>query len=1126
MPSTKRLCERAGLSTCIVVLLMIIPGAPAAAAEGDVPGCKPVIGRVVSRQGTVEIRRTGDSVWHRVERLDTQVCDGDAVRTGPRSRAALWLQPENLIRLDQRTAVTIAANQAETKVEFFTSGQVSADPDCGAAYFISRFPRNFGVKTPFLSAAIKGTEFLVGAQCSATTLAVFEGIVEAQELLTGRTFLVESLQQIRVGPGLPSTIPIPIKPRDGVQWTIHYPRLVARGSTALEPRPDQCAIAPDEPECGVAHIEELLSLGAIAEAKSAIDGLRAKGLGGADLPAIDSVVHLVLNERRNALALAEGAVASDPSSERAWTALSFSKQAKSDHEGALEAARSAVRVSSQSALAKTREAEVLLTLGRFADADVAARAALSLDSEEPRALQVLGFVQLARSESASAQRTLQKSLEIDPSDPQTRLGLGLAKIRQRNLEGGREDIEIATALDPTNAVIRTYLGRAYFEENKSDRDKLAGEQFKLAKQLDPFDPTPWFYEAARKQQSNRLGEAVVEMRRSNELNDRRSVYRPAAALDQDAAARAAGLARVLSELRFDKPAFQTTADALTEDPSSFAAQQHLSDLTRYEDRQQVAHTSSGLQAQLRAPLGADTRLVGLTSTNSLDPGRPFLSTDSIGPPRPGLYDFDPLFSGPGFRLRARGLTGSFGTGAYELAASSASDRSSVAFGLAHVESDGQRENNDQARDAYAALISIKPTSAITLQVDAQLSEAKFGDLPIRWDETAILASNRNTERFGTGRLGMRAQLSADSELLFTVTQAESMGQLDISGLFPIWIGINGSVTGAEAQYTHNLGVVRMLAGLSFIEGTRRVLLDFPGFGTFPSKAGNREQTAYIYATVMPFGPRFRLIAGAAWDDSKLHSILVNEERVQPKWGVLWQLTQSTTLRWTSLGGTRRLLPGNQTLEPVQVAGFTQLYDDPFGTVARQMTAQLDQRVGDRLFLGGGAGIRRLSVPFTAFDAFGQPIGARTPWTERQGFGYANWLMSDSVALSLQSTREAFERSVDNQGIGSFLKLTQWVTPLTLQWLSPSGIGASARATYLSQNGIFCAANAFVCDLEGTESTVFVDLGVSYRLPRRFGSIGIDLLNVFDEKFKYQSVDTSQFVPFSGRALFARVAINF
>lgn len=110
MPSTKRLCERAGLSTCIVVLLMIVPGAPAAAAEGDVPGCKPVIGRVVSRQGTVEIRRTGDSVWHRVERLDTQVCDGDAIRTGPRSRAALWLQPENLIRLDQRTAVTIAGS--------------------------------------------------------------------------------------------------------------------------------------------------------------------------------------------------------------------------------------------------------------------------------------------------------------------------------------------------------------------------------------------------------------------------------------------------------------------------------------------------------------------------------------------------------------------------------------------------------------------------------------------------------------------------------------------------------------------------------------------------------------------------------------------------------------------------------------------------------------------------------------------------------------------------------------------------------------------------------------------------------------------------------------------------------
>ncbi|MBX9629716.1 MAG: FecR domain-containing protein [Burkholderiales bacterium] len=395
MPSTKRLCERAGLSTCIVVLLMIVPGAPAAAAEGDVPGCKPVIGRVVSRQGTVEIRRTGDSVWHRVERLDTQVCDGDAIRTGPRSRAALWLQPENLIRLDQRTAVTIAGSEAETKVEFFASGQVSADPDCGAAYFISRFPRNFGVNTPFLSAAIKGTEFLVAAQCSATTLAVFEGIVTARELLTGREFLVTSLEQVSVGPGLPSTIPIPIKPRDGVQWTIYYPRIRERYQQDQRYQADVCATGqPGSVECAFGNVEALLAVGAIKEAQAGLVQLRVAGIGGSSIAALEAVILIALNERDSALGLAESAVQSEPENFRAWSALSYARQAKLDLQGALGAAERASALEG-GAFGLARVSELLLALGRTHEATAIAEKAVATDPQEPRALQVLGFCQLA-----------------------------------------------------------------------------------------------------------------------------------------------------------------------------------------------------------------------------------------------------------------------------------------------------------------------------------------------------------------------------------------------------------------------------------------------------------------------------------------------------------------------------------------------------------------------------------------------------------------------------------------------------------------------------------------------------------------------------------------------------------
>ena len=76
-----------------------------------------------------------------------------------------------------------------------------------------------------------------------------------------------------------------------------------------------------------------------------------------------------------------------------------------------------------------------------------------------------------------------------------RLGFGLAIIRDGDLTAGREQIEIAVALDPTNSLIRSYVGKAYYEENTKARDKLAAIQFGFAKQLDPKDPTPWFYDA-------------------------------------------------------------------------------------------------------------------------------------------------------------------------------------------------------------------------------------------------------------------------------------------------------------------------------------------------------------------------------------------------------------------------------------------------------------------------------------------------------------------------------------------------------------------------------------------------------------------------------------------------------
>ena len=125
--------------------------------------------------------------------------------------------------------------------------------------------------------------------------------------------------------------------------------------------------------------------------------------------------------------------------------------------------------------------------------------------DRARTNMVLGFAALARVDTAGRQDRLRACNRARVRQPLARLGLGLAKIRDGDLEGGRGDIEIAAALSPEDPIIRSYLGKAYFDER---REPLPAAQFDLAEKSIPWIPTPWFYDAIRKQTLNRPVEAL------------------------------------------------------------------------------------------------------------------------------------------------------------------------------------------------------------------------------------------------------------------------------------------------------------------------------------------------------------------------------------------------------------------------------------------------------------------------------------------------------------------------------------------------------------------------------------------------------------------------------------------
>jgi hypothetical protein len=116
-------------------------------------------------QGSVEVQRAGSKSWTQVKRLDTSLCAGDRLRTGTSSRAALFLQPETLVRVDQNTTITLnQLNEGDRSRVFAcrTCGGSDERQVLWGGLLHHALPKEIQGQTPHMNAAVEGTEFMVG----------------------------------------------------------------------------------------------------------------------------------------------------------------------------------------------------------------------------------------------------------------------------------------------------------------------------------------------------------------------------------------------------------------------------------------------------------------------------------------------------------------------------------------------------------------------------------------------------------------------------------------------------------------------------------------------------------------------------------------------------------------------------------------------------------------------------------------------------------------------------------------------------------------------------------------------------------------------------------------------------
>ncbi|MEN6439816.1 MAG: TonB-dependent receptor, partial [Syntrophobacter sp.] len=872
-----------------------------------------------------------------------------------------------------------------------------------------------------------------------------------------------------------------------------------------------------------------LTSGRAAEAESDLEIAISLDPGYSYAFALKSILALVQNRKDLALDLADKAVSLNSTSPAALIALSYVQQARFDLDGALANIRKAADSEPRDGLVWARLSELQLSKGELSTALETAREAVLRNPGLARTQTVLGFAYLAQIRIEESKKAFSKAIRFDQTDPLPRLGLGLALIRDGDLKEGRTEIEIAAMLDPNNSLIRSYLGKAYFEEKQ---DEKAAKELALAKELDPRDPTPWFYDAIRKDTINRPVEALKDLQKSMQLNDNRAVYRSRLLLDQDLAARSASMGRIYNDLGFQQRALVEGTKSLDADPSSFSTHRLLADSYASLPRHEIARVSELLQSQLLQPV-------------NINPIQPQLAEAKLyflqntGPMAPSVNEYNTLFNRNRLAFLGSTILGERDNIGEEVVHSAVLGRVSYSVGQFHYQDSGFRDNNDLSRDIFNTFIQASPDPRTSVQAEYRNTFSERGDRDVRFDLKNFNSSTRTDNELQSIRFGLHHIFSSNSEVIGSFIHADG----DVTNKTDVPTSMPGFTLNsqASADTAGNMGEIqhifrsrrfRLISGAGYLDQdieSKRLFTLSPSFFTIPATTSERQVTHgnfYAYSQV-DLPANFTWTLGLAGDFLDLGS--ENYDQISPKFGVTWTPVPSTTFRGAIFRSFQRPLLTQQTIEPTQVAGFNQLFDDQqaAGTDTWRQGVGVDHKFSDTLF--GGLEFSRRDID-VLINATVISVGSSTPsssyciaaWEENLMRAYLYWAFHPRLSATIEFQYEELKR---DQNPDYYDLITTYRLPFGVNYFHPNGFFVKLKPTVVFQKGRFLGVNSDTY-LPGEDTFVTLDASLGVLLPGRWGVISLEARNLFDQSYNFQDTDPANPTISPRRLIFLRYTISF
>lgn len=1102
-------CSLLKLSVLIVMLLILHP----VMAEGEV-------GEVVSVLGTAQVLREGQ--WQAIHSGD-KVAARQLLRTGPGSRMAVQLANGTQLKINANSQLEL--KDISPRPQAFVSASAHTVRNILRILSGEVWIRNNGeplqIQTLPATATIRGTEFDLAVPGDTARLVVLEGLVELANPQGEVVVAANEAATVRLGEAPRKTVLL--HPTDAVQWSLYYPSAsLPFGQPPEAVGPAGRATAPSPRDAHVRAAVHALTTGQPQRALRELEQTLALDPHDADARALQSNIYLVQNRKAAALRAARQAIRANPTSPSGYLALSAVQQANFQLESALSSARRATALDPDNPRARIQEARLLFGMGRTGEAYALTEGLLQRAPKDPVLESTWGFLLLARGRVGQAIVAFERAIALDSTLGEPHLGLGLARFRQNQTRAAVAEMRKASLLESKASLYQSYLGKAYYEVKN---DALAGKYLARAKQLDPHDPTPFFYDAIRLQSINRPAEAFQELHHSIELNDNRAVYRSRLLLDEDRAARSAHLARIYDSLGFDRLAQLEASESLSLDPANYSAHRFLADSYTNRPRHEIARVSELLQAQLLQPANINPVQPSLAEASLITPSGAGIGLVSFN-------EYTSLFERDRSQWLTSALGGNHGTWGDEQLVSGITGPWSYSLGQFHYETDGFRENNDQRHDIYDAFAQFAATPTLSLQAEVRRRKLDEGDIRLKFDPDSYSQDDRRKLEQDTWRLGVHAIPIANDPLVAVFTHTDRDVDLDQvhSQGDGLTIAETSAIDGddAQAQQLIRTGISDLILGLGVSSFQAYKRLDFSmgqlPVGTEKSNYTIDQKNAYVYSRFSaPRNADWTL--GIAYDSFDDETVDLSE--LNYKAGLSWSVTPAVRLRAAAFETTKRQLTLDQTLEPTEIAGFNQFFDDPNGTKAKRYGLGLDATITDDLFAGIEFSSRNLEVPVepVVLDG-GRATEASFTWASRDEDwhrAYVNWAPNRALAFAAEVQYEDAETQQDI----SPQQVRTLILPIALTYHHPGGGFARLVTSYVQQE-VRVARDTE----EKDQDFVNVDLEFGYRLPKRRGIVSLAFRNLFDRHFGYEDLNflrsehrsDSRFIP--DRTMFVGFTLAF